>query len=156
MKKRLGLVLGILLTLWIGAVAMNLGSSPKHQLGLTDGMLADCPDSPNCVSSYATDKEHAIEPFEVEGKSAQEVMDAAKQALSEMPRTAVVTEDGNYIHATATTLLMRYVDDVEVYYDESQGKLHMRSSSRIGYSDLGANRARMEKFRTILTKLLAN
>lgn len=153
-KKKLIVSSSIVLVLWIGLVAMNLFSSPNHKLGLTDGKLAACPDSPNCVSSYATDEAHSIAPVDVTGKVPQEVMAAVKKALSEMPRTAIVSEDTNYIHATATTLLMRYVDDVEIYLDEAESKLHLRSASRIGYSDLGANRARVEKLKKVLAQHL--
>ena len=131
-----------------------MSSKPKHDLGVKDGLLARCPDSPNCVSSQASDDEHAIEPIEVSGKSQEEVMSAVRKALSDMPRIKIVTDSDGYIHATATTLIMRYVDDVECFHDASAEVVHFRSASRLGYSDLGANRARMEALRGLVVQHL--
>lgn len=64
----------------------------------------------------------------------------------------VVQEGDHYLHATATTRWLRFVDDVEFYYDKEGGLLHFRSASRIGYSDLGANRRRMQEFQALFNK----
>jgi uncharacterized protein (DUF1499 family) len=150
MKATMKLMIRLLvlfLAIYIGFVAMNVFSKPKGKIGLqADGTLAACPDSPNCVSSFASDGDHGIEPISFEGDAA-ECFELVKRVLAEMPRIKVVEEDDNYLHATATTLIMRYVDDVEFTFDAQQKLLHFRSASRIGYSDLGANRARMETFR---------
>ncbi|MCP3935209.1 MAG: DUF1499 domain-containing protein, partial [Actinomycetia bacterium] len=67
-----------------------------------------------------------------------------KQALGAMPRTGVVGEGDRYLHAEATSLIFRYVDDLEVLIDPGTGKIHLRSASRAGYSDLGVNRKRIQ------------
>ena len=71
-------------------------------------------------------------------------MSAIKSALAQLPRTEVKTEEANYLHAESTSLIMRYVDDVEFFFDEPAGLIHFRSASRSGYSDLGVNRRRMQ------------
>lgn len=70
-----------------------------------------------------------------------------KEILARRPRTEVVEEDARYLHATETSALLRFVDDVELEIDEQAGVIHFRSGSRVGWSDLGVNRRRMEEIR---------
>ncbi len=122
-----------------------MAARPAH-LGVTNGRLAPCPASPNCVSSQADDQDHRAEPLTLHG-SASTALLRLKAVLSREPRVRIVSESGNYLHLEATSLLFRFVDDVEFYMDEAAGVIHFRSASRVGYSDLGANRARMERIR---------
>ncbi|HSH93001.1 MAG TPA: DUF1028 domain-containing protein [Roseimicrobium sp.] len=115
-------------------------------LGVRNGRLKDCPDSPNCVSSQATDPGHKIDPLPFVG-TPDASMVRVKNALSKMSGVKIVNESPGYLHAEFTTLLMRYVDDVEFYYNEAAKQIEVRSASRIGHSDLGKNRKRMEEFR---------
>jgi len=117
------------------------GSRPGG-LGLTDGRLAPCPDSPNCVSSQATSESHRMEPVPLDAPAAQ-AQDALLAVLHEMDRMEVVTVEPGYIHAEAASRLLGFVDDVEFSIDEAEGVIHYRSASRLGYGDLGANRDRM-------------
>lgn len=112
-------------------------------LGAGGGRLAPCPDRPNCVSSFAEDAEHRVEPLTLAGDPAA-ALARLKRILEAMPRTAVVEEGDNYLHAEATSLIFRYVDDLEVLIDPNAGKIHLRSASRAGYSDLGVNRKRVQ------------
>ena len=111
--------------------------------------LAPCPNSPNCVSTLAdvTDAEHAIAPILYTGSAA-----AAKarllQVVTAMPRTKLITDDGDYLHWEFRSLLFRFVDDVEFQIDDAAKTIHFRSASRLGQGDLGANRTRMEDVRT--------
>lgn len=121
------------------------GKRPRN-LGVRDGGLAPCPDKPNCVNSRATDPRHAIEPLSVYGDPASS-MQRLQEILSAMPRTEVVTARPDYIYAECATPLMGFVDDVEFHCD---GKvIQVRSASRLGYSDLGVNRKRVERVRAI-------
>ena len=65
------------------------------------------------------------------------------KVIAEMPRTTVTEQEGNYIHSEFKSKLMKYVDDVEFYFDETAKVIHFRSASRKGYSDLGVNKKRM-------------
>ena len=58
-----------------------------------------------------------------------------------------------FVQAVAITPLMRYRDDVQLLYVPEEGLVHVRSSSRLGYSDMGANRKRVEDLRELLTTL---
>ena len=118
---------------------------PTH-LGVTNGRLAPCPSSANCVSTQADDAEHRIEPLTFRGLPAT-ALQRLKAVISRQPRMKIVAETENYLHVEATSLLFRFVDDVEFYIDEAAGVIHFRSASRIGSSDLGANRIRMERLR---------
>lgn len=111
--------------------------------------LAPCPSSPNCVSTQATDVGHAIGPIRYR-KSRAEAKEALKTAVQSLPRTKLVEEDESYLHYEFTSLLLRFVDDVEFLFDDETKILHFRSASRTGYSDLGANRTRMEQIRTLV------
>lgn len=126
------------------------GKRPDN-LGIKDGKLAPCPASPNCVSSQAdaADAEHAIEPLTY-ATSGAEAMAALKSIVEGMERTNIVTAADDYVYAEFTSSLMGFVDDVEFYLDEAAGIIHVRSASRLGKSDLGVNRKRVEEIRARL------
>jgi uncharacterized protein (DUF1499 family) len=66
-----------------------------------------------------------------------------------MKRCRIIAMDDHYIHAEFTSAFFRFVDDVEFYFDSEAKIIHMRSASRIGYSDFGVNRKRLEKLRSL-------
>jgi uncharacterized protein (DUF1499 family) len=111
--------------------------------------LGSCPSSPNCVSTQAQDEGHAIEPIRYR-KSRAEAKEALKEVIRSMPRTKLVEEDETYLHYEATSLLLRFVDDVEFLLDDETKTIHFRSASRTGYGDLGVNRKRMEQVRSLV------
>jgi uncharacterized protein (DUF1499 family) len=121
-------------------------------LGVRDGKLAPCPSSPNCVSSQSTDKEHAVEPLRYTVPAPQAVADLKKVILG-MKRSRIADEYDSYIHAEFTSALWRFVDDVEFYFDDNEKVIHLRSASRLGKSDLGVNRKRVEEIRAAWTAL---
>ncbi len=143
MKKILiGLI--VLLVLAAGLLLQRRLTMPEPTgLGVHDGRLAPCPDKPNCVSSFAEDEEHRVAPLALEGDPAA-ALARLRAILEATPRTAVADAGGNYLRAEATSLIFRYVDDLEVLIDAEAGKIHLRSASRAGYSDLGVNRKRAE------------
>jgi len=138
------LSLGILIAGCTGARPMTLG--------VHDGKLSPCPASPNCVSSQSNDKDHAVEPIPFSGTSAETIADL-KKVLSGMPRVRTVTATETYLHAEFTSALFRFVDDVEFWLDESARAVHLRSASRIGKSDLGVNRKRVEALQSAMRTL---
>ena len=121
------------------------GQRPTN-LGVTEGKLAPCPNSPNCVSSQSTDPEHQIAPLTYTG-SPEEAITKLKAAITSMPRTKIINAEGNYIYAEFTSALMGYVDDVEFYLNPEKNIIEVRSASRLGQSDLGVNRDRVETIR---------
>ena len=122
------------------------GDRPPN-LGVVNGKLSACPNSPNCVSSQTTDKKRYVEPLRYQDTSA-EARGRLVSLLDSMARTRIVTIKEDYIHAEFTSRIFRFVDDVELYFDHNGRTIHLRSASRTGYSDLGANRKRVEFIRT--------
>lgn len=118
------------------------GKRPAN-LGAKEGKLAPCPSSPNCVCSQASqvDGQHYIDPLPLVA-----IADIAG-VVTEMERTTIVTESDTYLYAEFKSKLMGFVDDVEFFRDEAAGVVHVRSASRLGQSDLGVNRQRVETIR---------
>ena len=112
-------------------------------LGVRDGMLAPCKRSPNCVSSQAnpSDAEHYIAPI-------HGTMESVRRAIDAFPRSRIIQEGKGYLYAEFRTKLLRYVDDVEFYFDGHV--IHVRSCSRLGRRDFGVNRKRVEALRTVI------
>ena len=120
--------------------------APPQDLGVREGRLAPCPSSPNCVSSQEDGEEHRVAPLPYIG-TAEEAMKKLKAIVHSLPRTSIVTETPAYLHAEFTSFLFRFVDDAEFFADDSAKVIHVRSASRLGYSDLGVNRKRIELIR---------
>jgi uncharacterized protein (DUF1499 family) len=111
--------------------------------------LPVCPDSPNCVSSQAKDADHYIAPFKIIG-NVNEAWSALKNALLSQSRTVITSDTGDTLHAKATSLVFRFVDDIDVMLDADTRLINIRSASRIGYGDFGVNRKRVEMLRSQL------
>ena len=125
------------------------GGRMPEDLGVENGRLRPCPESPNCVSSFATDEQHGIASLAIEGSPAA-AWDALESELMALERVEIVASQGDYLHAVFTTRLMRYRDDVEFLMRPQQGEIAVRSASRVGHGDMGANRARVESIRAAL------
>jgi uncharacterized protein (DUF1499 family) len=129
------------------------GVTPTN-IGINNGKLAACPSTPNCVSSQASvsDIEHSIKPIQVGGET-QHIIADLKLAVRSMPRSTIVKETQNYLYVEFTSKLMGFVDDVEFYLDDPSKTIQVRSASRLGESDLGVNRQRIEEIRSKVTSL---
>ncbi len=140
--------LAVCLTVLIGC----RGNTPTN-LGVKDGRLADCPQSPNCVSSQSVvgDKEHYIQPLHYSG-SRDEAKAALISVIESMKRTKIITVTDDYVYAEFTSRIFRFVDDVEFYFDDTTKTIHLRSASRLGHSDLGVNRKRVESIRELFDR----
>lgn len=122
------------------------------KLGVNNGQLAVCSNKPNCVSSQAEDRQHYIDPLLFTGDLVN-AREAVLAILEKTKRVNLVTHEKNYLHAEFTSAVFRFVDDVEFYFLEDSPNLtsiHIRSASRVGYSDMGVNRKRMEAIRAQL------
>jgi len=114
-------------------------------LGVREGRLAPCKRSPNCVSSQADpgDREHYIAPIDYAGS-----MQALRHKLDSLPLARVISAEGSYLYAEFRTPLLGFVDDVELLQEGAL--LHVRSASRLGRRDFGANRNRVEQLRRFI------
>ena len=125
---------------------MFSGTRPDN-LGVKDGRFAPCTTTPNCVSSQAdpSDAEHYIAPIAFNGN-----MTELRRAVESMTRATVIREEGNYLYAEYKSALLGYVDDVELLLDDKARLVHVRSASRLGRSDFGVNRKRIEELRALI------
>jgi uncharacterized protein (DUF1499 family) len=147
---RLSLALALLAALPEAAMAALFGNlfagSPPETLGVRDGRLAACPDRPNCVSSQMSDTVHAVQPFRVTGDTGA-AMSRLAAVIETQEGARIVTRRPGYLHAEYQSKLMGFIDDLELLADPAVHVIHVRSASRLGYSDLGVNRARVEALR---------
>ncbi|BAU66486.1 hypothetical protein STA3757_38910 [Stanieria sp. NIES-3757] len=122
----------------------NLAGKKPNNLGVKDGKLASCPGTPNCVSSQSDRPQEKIAPLPAVSIS------ELKKVIASMERITIIEETNNYLYAEFKSKLMGFVDDVEFYLDEAANVIHVRSASRLGKSDLGVNRQRIEAIRAKL------
>ena len=139
-------VLHVMVILSGSVVLAGCHGARPSTLGVRDGRLAPCPSSPNCVSSRAEDDVHRVAPFTFTGTAGAAIGRLAGIVRS-LPRAAVVTATETYLHAEFRSAVFRFVDDIEFLADESAGVIQVRSASRVGSSDLGVNRKRIETIR---------
>jgi len=150
-RSRLSIIVLVLVaialfsSLIISGGTMFAGTRPTN-LGITNGKLASCPGSPNCVNSQSAGALDKIAPLTyTDSKIA--AMARLTAVINSLPRTKVITQTEDYLYAEFTTALMKFVDDVEFYAEDNSKVIHLRSASRLGQSDLGANRDRLEAIR---------
>jgi uncharacterized protein (DUF1499 family) len=131
---------------------IKLGLRQTKTTGRSARTLAPCPESPNCVTSYIhnNDRGHYIPPIKFTILTAKAKKRIVKY-LSEHSRIKIVKNTGSYIRYEYTSLIFRFIDDVELYF-VSEGIMHFRSASRIGYSDLGANKSHIKDISTAIRK----
>lgn len=144
--KIMGITMGIIVTVMVVvAVYLSIYSRQMSAPGVVNGRLVSCPVTPNCVCSEYPDSAGYVEPLVIKGDIA-EAWNRAKAAARESGGRVVVEEE-TYFAATFTSLVFRFVDDLELRLDVAEKTIHLRSASRVGHSDLGVNRKRVERFR---------
>ena len=135
-----------------GNFTMGLFSGTRpHGLGVRNGKLKAAPSSPNAVSSQSTEKRHAIAPLAYTG-TREEVIRKLRSIIGDTPRARIVVESPDYLHVEYESALLGFIDDVEFYLPAYEKAIQVRSASRIGYSDFGVNRKRIENVRARLTQ----
>jgi len=130
----------------LGMLIIGCSGVRPANLGMKDGKLTPCPSTPNCVSSQSSDKAHAIEPLLFTG-TVSEAHAALNSIILSMKRAQIVTETDDYIHAEFTSAIFRFVDDTEFWIDQKEKVIQVRSAARLGSSDFGVNRKRLEEVR---------
>ncbi|WP_181186105.1 DUF1499 domain-containing protein [Alkalicoccus urumqiensis] len=140
---------------WIAGTLIAAGGTAAYavvknqqmpaDVGRPGGPLAPVPSTPNAVSSLADD-DHYIEPFPMQGDE-QESIRTLRRVLRRMPECRLMTVTDWYIHAVFHSKTMRYKDDVEFLINKDAGHIDVRSAARMGYSDMGVNRKRIDRLR---------
>jgi len=148
--KMIGTGLLVLLLIAIVLMAYRLSTEGKKSkymspnLGLTNGQLVACPESPNCISSYEVDEGHSVNAIE---GNADTLVELAKH-IDSFEQTKIIEQSTDYVYATYQSKVFGFVDDLELYFDGEA--IQVRSASRVGYSDLGANLKRVESLRSFV------
>lgn len=141
----------------VGVVATFVAArlvAPQHPLGVRDGALAPCPPSPNCVTTGQGTPDQQMQPLQYSGTP-----DAARAALVAAVQATggtIVTEQPDYIHALYRSPTMGFPDDIEFYLPPTGGTVAFRAGARMGRSDLGVNRARMEAIGQVFAERVGN
>ncbi len=126
--------------------AVSFGSTRPEASDVNESPLKPCPNSPNCVSSEASESGQRVSPFRLKSSS-PDAWQALRDLVAATPRTVVVTITDTYLHAESRSRFWKFVDDLELSLNPSDGWIQVRSASRVGYSDLGVNRRRVEALR---------
>ena len=114
-------------------------TAKKPEVGLVDGKLRNCPGKPNCVCS---DSEGSFYVAPVPAESLESIAKAIAQIGGEVQQ-----QDDQWLWATFSSRVFRFIDDLEVRFDAHAGLAYVRSASRSGTSDFGVNRKRIEALR---------
>ena len=152
-KKLISIV--IILFGMVALIALAMGRYSQHlpEPDMLNGKLRACPDKPNCVCSenYGQKSRNRIPPLSISEEGRQLVW-TRLIATIKANGGEIRQQTATYLHATFTSSLLRFVDDVEFRLDTEHHQLHARSASRVGYSDFGVNRKRIEKIRDAFEK----
>lgn len=147
----IALVIFTLFLLLRFSIAGQLSKEEKAP-GVMNGQLLPCPDKPNCINTeYPEKTSQYVPPLDFPKVQTDQIMALAKNIVVEMGGEIVI-ESHNYLSATFTSSIFRFVDDFEIRKSEHPLKLHIRSASRVGYSDFGVNKRRVEKFSELFVK----
>jgi uncharacterized protein (DUF1499 family) len=134
------LLVGFILLFFILGLISRSGKAP----GLVAGRLARCPVTPNCVCSEQNeDALHSLEPILLSQDITVDPLPTLKNVVREMGGT-IWAESDKYLAATFSSAIFGFIDDLEVRIDLTHNMVHIRSTSRVGYGDAGANRRRSE------------
>ena len=142
MKILLFIIVGVVVSMTLLFVYYSL-TQKAPQIVLDDGQLPRCPATPNCVCSEYASGDSSIAPISIDEKVNWSEIIQSVEALGGV----VVEQNDDYVHVTFTSTLFRFVDDVVLRIDRSNNLLHVRSAYRVGHSDMGVNRKRVESLR---------
>ena len=144
-RRTVFLLLGLLLL--AAVVGLSLSSRRRPESGLVDGRLRACPTKPNCVCSQDPDEGHLVEPLQIIGDP-DEAFAALVGRLKQRHELLHLGDD--YAHFELVSSVLRFRRDLELLVDREARLIHVRSASRVGHTDLGANRRRVEALRAAL------
>ncbi len=158
--KRIVWTLVLLVVATVGAGQARLfEGTPPTDLGVRDGRLKAPSTTPNSVSSQAglwtghpRAQEAQVAPLALKNGDGPATLAALLEVVRVAPGAVVMKSEPDYLYAQFTTPLMKYTDDVEFWLDPAAGAVQVRSASRLGSSDLGANRQRVEALRAHLAR----
>lgn len=144
MKTTFIILFALVFAFFVLFFILGIMSKSGEVPGLLDGRLSKCPTKPNCVNSeYNDDASHYIDPINMAEENTVDSLSILKSIVQDMGGT-IKAESDPYLAATFTSTLFRFVDDFEIRIDPVQKVIHLRSASRVGHSDRGVNKMRIE------------
>lgn len=139
----------LIIALFILSASACSGTRPAF-LGTVQTNITPCPETPNCISSHANeDQSHAISAIKLSDTNKAHA--ALIELLEDNSAANIIVNSENYIYAEFTSAMIRFVDDVEFLFKHTENAIDVRSASRIGRSDFGVNRERIETIRQQLS-----
>jgi len=108
--------------------------------------LKVCGSKPNCVCSCDERQSHHVAAFDLSANK-DSAWDKVKEVILNSSGVTIAEESGNYLRAEYKSRFFRFTDDLELFLDRDRSRIDVRSESRVGYSDLGVNRKRVEQLR---------
>ena len=152
MKKASIIICILIISIVIIFFVLGNISKSGQASGLFEGKLRKCPDKPNCVcSEQKDDTDHFIDPIIIPQTTAGDTLNILKETIVELGGE-IKTDNGTYVSATFSSALFGFVDDLEIRIDLKQNVIHIRSASRVGYGDFGANMKRVEAIKELFSK----
>jgi uncharacterized protein (DUF1499 family) len=130
-----------------GLMILSCEGQRPENAGVQNGRLRDCPSSPNCVNSQAADDRHGLPPLRYQDEK-EAAFKRLKKIITSIKGNTIVAETGDYLHIECKSKIMGFVDDLEFFFPD-EAVIHVRSASRLGYSDFGVNRKRVEHLREL-------
>lgn len=153
MKYILIVLLFLIILTVIALMVLGYRSRSGAPAGMSEGKLTECPDEPNCVcSEYKSDTDHYIDSVII----THITVDTPDILIESIQGTGGTIQTGSkeYLASTFSSSVFGFVDDLEVRIDNNKNEIHFRSASRVGHSDLGVNRKRVESIKALfLTKM---
>jgi uncharacterized protein (DUF1499 family) len=135
----------------VGKEKLEKKEEKKMKFSKMAGSLEKCPKTPNCVSSVDTSRGHYVAPLKFSG-SAKQAQYRLLKVLNQIENARVMKSESKLVEAEFISAIFRFVDDAEFHMDETNKVIHVRSASRVGFSDLGVNRRRIEKIRKLFNE----
>ncbi|MGY8907079.1 MAG: DUF1499 domain-containing protein [Pseudomonadales bacterium] len=147
-------LIALIMLIIFGSRWYNTEYAHAKNLGLSKGQLIECGKNPNCVSSQTTQSSMRIAPINA-SDTPELTWLMLRDLVETIPQAILISENETYRHYQFTTPLMGFIDDVELLYDRKKQLIQVKSASRVGQSDFGANRKRVELLREGLNKALS-
>ena len=154
MKLTFFIIISLFITFVVYLFILGLNSKNGSAPGLINNKLSHCPDTPNCVNSeYPEQQDHYISPIDIISKQKINTspLPLLKDIIQEMGGT-VIRQSDNYLAGTFTSNIFRFVDDIELRFDNEKNLIHFRSASRVGRSDMGVNKKRVNLIKQFYSK----
>lgn len=154
MKLTFFIIISLFIAFTVYLFILGLNSKNGSAPGLINNKLSHCPDTPNCVNSeYPEQQAHYISPINIISKQkiSTSPLPRLKDIIQDMGGT-VIKQDEIYLAATFTSNIFRFVDDIEIRFDNEKNLIHFRSASRVGRSDMGVNKKRVNLIKQLYTK----